>query len=337
MPIAIDAMGGDYYPRHPVSSAVTAVNQHDVDIILVGDEKRIKSELDRHRFDAGRIDIVNASEVVEMSDSVVTALRKKRSSSMRICFDLVKNGDADGVVSAGHSGAMLAIGHFVLKTLDGIDRPCISALLPSKKETVLLLDAGANIDCSPENLFQFAVLGSIYMETIHSVHRPRVGLLNIGQEEGKGDERARAAYQLLKRSGLNFAGNIEGKAFFQGDIDVVVADGFAGNVLLKSVQGAADFVKQLINDELERSLFTRLGALLMRGSLNRFRKGTDYAEFGGAPLLGLRGNAIICHGSSNPEALTYGIRFSHWAHRCNLVEKLEEQVLSQQALLKQIA
>ncbi len=337
MPIAIDAMGGDFYPQHPVSGAVKAAREHNINVILVGQQNLIKKELDKHRFNAQKIEIVDATEVVEMSDSVVTALRKKRKSSMRICFDLVKQGEADGVVSAGNSGAMLAIGHFVLKTIAGIDRPCISALLPSHKEKVLLVDAGANIDCSPENLFQFAILGSSYMESIYQIANPKIGLLNIGKEEGKGDERSRITYELLKKCALNFVGNIEGKEFFHGDIDVVVTDGFAGNVLLKSVQGAADFVKRMIKEEINHSLFTRLGAILMLRSFIRLKKRTDYAEFGGAPLLGLKGNAIVCHGSSNPRALAFGIRFSQWAKECSLVERLEERVLEQQELLKQTA
>ncbi len=337
MPIAIDAMGGDFYPRHPVSGAVEAVREHGTRVILVGQQNLIKEELEKHRFNAQKIDIVHAPEVVEMSDPVITALRKKRKSSMRLCFDLVKQGDADGIVSAGNSGAMLAIGHFVLKTLAGIDRPCICALLPSRKEKVLLVDAGANVDCSPESLFQFAILGSIYLENIHQIKNPKIGLLNIGAEEGKGDERSRNAYLLLKQSGLNFVGNIEGKEFFNGDIDVVVTDGFAGNILLKSVQGAADFVKRMIREEIKASLLARLGAVLMNKSLMRLKKRTDYAEFGGAPLLGLKGNAIVCHGSSNARAIAFGIRFSQWAHECGLVQNLEEQILKQQELLKQTA
>jgi glycerol-3-phosphate acyltransferase PlsX len=337
MPIAIDAMGGDFYPQHPVSGAVKAVRENGIRVILVGQQNLIKKELEKHRFDAQKIDIVHAPEIVEMSDPIITALRKKRHSSMRVCFDLVKQGEVNGIVSAGNSGAMLAMGHFVLKTIAGIDRPCISALLPSRKEKVLLVDAGANIDCSPHNLLQFAILGSIYMESIHQIENPKIGLLNIGGEEGKGDERSRITYELLKKSSLNFVGNIEGKEFFQGNIDVVVTDGFAGNVLLKSVQGAVDFVKQMVTEEIKTSILARLGAMLMIRSLLLLKKRTDYAKFGGAPLLGLKGNAIVCHGSSNSRALAFGIKFAHWAHQCGLVQKLEEVVLQQQELLKETA
>lgn len=337
MPIAVDAMGGDFYPKSPVAGAVQAIKDQNIDVILVGDEPVIKKELDNYTFDSKRIEIAHAAEVVEMDDPIVTALKGKRQSSLRICFDLHKNGQAGGVVSAGHSGAMLAIGRFVLKTIPGIDRPCISALLPSKNFNVLLLDAGANIDCAPENLLQFALLGSVYLEQIYSVDKPKIGLLNIGVEEGKGDEIRKQAYSLLKDSSLNFVGNIEGKEFFEGEIDVVVTDGFAGNILLKSVQGAADFLKKIIRNEINQSLLTKLGALCMKPALSRLKKRTNYAEFGGAPLLGLKGNAIVCHGSSNAQALAYGIRFAHWSYKMDLVNQIQQKIAEHREILENIA
>ncbi|MBU3918144.1 phosphate acyltransferase PlsX, partial [bacterium] len=254
--------------------------------------------------------------------------------SMRVCFDLHKKGLADGVVSAGNSGAMLAIGRHVLKMIPGIDRPCISALLPSINRKVLLLDAGANVDCTPETLLQFAFLGSVYMEHIHSIKTPRIGLLNIGSEEGKGDERSRITYKLLKSCPLNFVGNVEGKEFFKGEIDVVVTDGFAGNILLKSVQGAADFVKEILKEEIRDSLVTRIVGLYLKPTLLRLKKRTDYAEFGGAPLLGLKGNSIVCHGGSNPRALAFGISFADWASKAQLEKRMEEKILEYQEILK---
>ncbi len=334
MPIAIDAMGGDLFPQTPVSGAVTAVKEKNIDVILVGNEPGIKHELDKHRYNSRKIEIVHSTEIIQMNDPVVSALRSKKDSSMRVCFDLHKKGDAAGVVSAGNSGAMLAIGRFVLKTIPNIDRPCISALLPSVNKNVLLLDAGANINCTPENLYQFAVLGSVYMEQIHTIKNPRIGLLNIGTEEGKGDDRSKKAYELLKASSLNFIGNIEGKEFFDGEIDVVVCDGFAGNVLLKSVQGAADFVKKIIKQEIKHSLLTRLGALFLWPAWQRLKKQTDYAEFGGAPLLGLKGNSIVCHGGSNSKAIAFGINFAHWANKTCLVQRMEEKILEYQEMLK---
>lgn len=333
MPIAIDAMGGDNYPQVPVSGAISAVKEKNVHVLLVGDDAEIKTALKKHRFDSKKVDIVPASEVIDMNDSVNIALKAKKDSSMRVCFNLHKSGEADGVVSAGHSGAMMAIGRFVLKTVQGIDRPCISALLPSRNEKVLLLDAGANIDCASSNLFEFAVLGSVYMQEIHSIENPRIGLLNIGSEPNKGDDKRRQTYRLLKDSPLNFVGNIEGKEFFEGNIDVVVTDGFSGNVLLKSVQGAADFMQMMFEQELKRSVKSKLGALLMQSSFRRIRKQTDYAEFGGAPLLGLKGNSIICHGASNDRALAHAIGFSQWAHETELITKIEDKILEYKELL----
>jgi glycerol-3-phosphate acyltransferase PlsX len=192
------------------------------------------------------------------------------------------------------------------------------------------VDAGANMDCAPENLLQFAILGDVYMEHIHSVKNPRIGLLNVGAEEGKGDERSREAYKLLKDSSMNFVGNIEGKEFFDGDLDIVVTDGFSGNVLLKSVQGAAKFVTKALKQEIEQSVSSKIGAIMMKKAFNGLKKRIDYAQFGGAPLLGLKGNSIVCHGSSNPEALLFGINFANWAAESRLVERMEEKVLEYQ-------
>ncbi|MBU2511462.1 phosphate acyltransferase PlsX [bacterium] len=337
MPIAVDAMGGDFYPHNPVAGAIKAVKEKNISIILVGDEDKIMRELDKYRFNPNKVEVIHAKEMIEMEDHVVTALRRKKESSMHLCFKLHKTNQVDGVVSAGNSGAMLAIGHYILKTVPGINRPCISALLPSKKEKVLLVDAGANTDCSAETMLQFALLGSLYMQEIHLKKNPRIGLLNIGSEEGKGDERSQRAYQLLKASSLNFIGNVEGQAFFNGDVDVVVSDGFAGNILLKSVQGAADFVSNLVRGEIKHSFLAKIGALFMLFSLLRLKKQTNYAEFGGAPLLGLKGNTIICHGRSNPQAIAFAIKFSQWSHETHLVEKIQESILKYEAMLKQIA
>ena len=334
MTIAIDAMGGDLFPKNPVLGAVKAVTEKNIGVILVGDEAAIKRELEGCRYNTRKIEIIHASQVVEMDEPIATAMRSKRDSSMRVCYKLHKNGDATGIVSAGNSGAMLAIGRFMLKTIPGIDRPCISALLPSlKQKKVLLVDSGANMDSTPGNLLQFAILGDVYMQHIHSVKNPKVGLLNVGSEEGKGDELTKAAYKLLKSTKMNFVGNIEGKEFFDGDLDIVVTDGFAGNVLLKSVQGAASFVTKALKQEIEKSFFSKIGAIFMKRAFDGLRKRTDYAEFGGAPLLGLRGNGIVCHGGSNPDALLFGINFANWAAKTRLVERMEEKILEYRDIL----
>ncbi len=330
MAIAIDVMGGDIFPQNPIEGAIKAVNDNNIDVVLVGDEEVIKKALVQYKYNSKKVSIVHASQVISMDEPVASAMRNKRDSSMRVCFNLHKKGDVSGVVSAGSSGAMLAIGRFVLKTINGIDRPCISALIPSVKEQVLLVDAGANTDCTPEILLQFGLLGEVYMKHIHSLSKPRVGLLNIGSEEGKGDELTKSAYHLLKKSPLNFVGNIEGKEFFRGEIDVVVTDGFAGNVFLKSIQGAAWFIQTVLGEEARKSVGSSLGALLMKPAFKGLKKRSDYANFGGAPLLGLRGNAVVCHGSSSPDALLFGINFAQWAAEANLVDRMEEEVLEYQ-------
>ncbi len=333
MAIAIDAMGGDLHPRNPVLGAVKAVNEKNIGVVLVGNEPEIKRILNRCRYKTGKIEIVHSTDVVEMDEPVASALRTKKDSSMRVCFQLHKNGDVQGVVSAGNSGAMLAIGRFVLKMIPGIDRPCIGAILPSMNEKVLLVDAGANINCSPEQLLQFAILGYVYMEHFHSVKNPRIGLLNVGIEERKGDVTTRKAYQLLKECSLNFVGNIEGREFFNGHVDVVVTDGYAGNILLKSVQGAASFIKDILEQEIKSSLLTKLGSIWLTPALRRLKERTDYAKFGGAPLLGLKGNGIICHGSSSPEALFHGINLAKWAEEQQLVRKMEEEAQDYEEIL----
>jgi len=325
MPIALDVMGGDFYPQIPIEGALVAASE-GIKVLLVGDESRIKRELEGKRYDASKIEIHHASEVIEMQEPIVKAMRTKKDASMRVCFNLHKQGLASGVVSAGSSGAMLAIGKFVLKTLPGVDRPCISALMPSLTGKLLLLDAGANMDCTPLQLAQFASLGEIYMRVIHDIPEPKVGLLNIGSEEGKGDERSKRAYELIKRLPINFTGNIEGKEFFLGDVDVVVTDGFAGNVLLKSVQGAAKFILQSLKTEVEKSSRSKVGALMMKPAFKALKQRTNYQSWGGAPLLGLNGVGIVCHGSSDATAVAYGLRFAQWAAESNLTERMAESL-----------
>ncbi|MBT3225402.1 MAG: phosphate acyltransferase PlsX [Deltaproteobacteria bacterium] len=334
MTIAIDAMGGDAFPENPVLGAVKAANELNIHVLLVGDESAVKAELDKHRCNRSKIEIAHASQVIGMDEPVASALRTKKDASMRVCYDLHKNGTVDGVVSSGNSGAMLAVGRFVLKMIPGISRPCISAILPALGGKVLLVDAGANIDCTPEQLCQFAILGNIYLSDLHAVPSPRIGLLNVGSEEGKGDDRRKKTFDMLKESSLNFIGNVEGEDFFSGDVDIVVTDGFAGNILLKSVQAAASFTIKLITEEMQCSLLARIGALWLRPSFKKLQKKISYAEFGGAPLIGLRGNGIVCHGKSNPDAISYGVGFAQKAADEKWAERMSEGMLAYQANLK---
>lgn len=334
MTIAIDAMGGDTFPDNPVLGAVKAAAEQQIQILLVGDEQAVKKELDKHRCDHSRIEIIHASQVIGMDEPVASVLRIKKDASLRVCYDLHKQGTVDGVVSAGNSGAMLAVGRFVMKMIPGISRPSISAILPSMGGKVLLVDAGANIDCTPDQLLQFAILGHLYMSELHGIPSPRIGLLNVGSEEGKGDERRKKTFDLLKEIPLNFIGNIEGEDFFSGDVDIVVTDGFAGNILLKSVQAAASFTVKQITREVQQSLRARFGALWMIKPFKRLKKLINYAELGGAPLIGLKGNGIVCHGKSNPDAISYGIWLAQKAADERWAERISEGVMGFKAYLK---
>lgn len=332
MAIALDAMGGDFYPQNPVAGALLAMEE-GIKIVLVGDEARIKKELEGKRYDASKLEIRHASEVIEMHEPIVKAMRSKKDASLRVCFDMHKAKEVGGVVSAGSSGAMLALGKFVLRTIEGVDRPCISALMPSLSGKLLLLDAGANMDCSPGHLAQFATLGEIYMRVIHNIPKPKVALLNIGSEEGKGDERSKRAYELIKKLPINFVGNIEGKEFFDGAVDVVVTDGFAGNVLLKSVQGAAKFMMKSLSYEVKQSKRSMLGAVLMKPAFKALKQKTDYQSWGGAPLLGLNGVGVVCHGSSDARAIAFGLKFAQWAVDCKLTERMQECIEASRDIL----
>ena len=326
-------MGGDVFPENPVKGAVKAATERKIRVLLVGDERAIKAELDRHCRDFSRIEIVHASQMIRMDEPVASAVRNKKDASLRVCFDLHKKGEVDGVVSAGNSGAMLAIGRFVMKMIPGISRPSISAILPSMGGNVLLVDAGANIDCTPEQLRQFAILGHIYMSELHDRPSPRIGLLNVGSEEGKGDGRRKTTFDLLKETPLNFIGNVEGEDFFSGNVDIVVTDGFAGNILLKSVQAAASFTVRLIAQEVEDSWRARFGSLWLKKSFRKLKKKINYAEFGGAPLIGLSGNGIVCHGKSNSDAIRFGISLAHKAAEEKWTERIKEGVMDFQEFL----
>ena len=308
--IAVDAMGSDAAPRVEVEGVLDAVRAKNVEVILVGDEPRLRAEL--KALGAGRESIVirHAPDVITMHDAPSMAVKQKKQSSMRVCFDMVKAGEADAVVSAGNSGAMMACGLFVLGRLPGVERPAIVTTFPTGVGECALLDMGANIGPKPAVLAQFGVLGSVYARILHGKQHPKIGLLSNGSEEHKGTPLTRDAHQLLVRadaqSGADFTyvGYVEGRDIFKGEVDVVVTDGFTGNVVLKSVEGAAEVILRMVREEVQRSgPLARLGATLMTGVLKRLRSRTDYAEHGGAPLLGVDGVALICHGGSNAIAM----------------------------------
>ncbi|MDP6525148.1 MAG: phosphate acyltransferase PlsX [Kiritimatiellia bacterium] len=310
MRIAVDAMGGDHAPRETVRGAVAAAKDLDglSRVILVGDEKAINMELARCGGSCDKIDIHHASEVVEMDESPALAIRRKKDSSIGRAVDLVKKGEADAVVSAGNTGAVVVAATLKLRTLEGIERPAIAAIMPTKDRPFVLVDAGANMDCSPKLISQFAIMGSVYSRVIMGQENPIVGLLSIGGEDIKGNEITKESFGLLSELDLNFRGNIEGHDLFEGETDVVVCDGFVGNVVLKTSESIAHAIGHWLKQEFTRNLVRKLGAGLLSGALRTMKHRLDPEMYGGAPLLGVKGVCIITHGASSYRAIFHAIR-----------------------------
>jgi glycerol-3-phosphate acyltransferase PlsX len=325
-------MGGDNAPAIEVEGAVLACREFGIPVTLVGDRERLSSELAKHAAAKLDIDIFHASEVVGMHDSASDAVRKKRNSSVRLAFELVKEGKACAAVSAGNSGATMAAGMFVLKRISGIERPAIAQIFPTLTGKTLVLDIGGNVDCKPIHLAQFAIMGDVYMRYAMGISNPSVGLLSNGEEDSKGNELTREAHALLRCTSLNYDGYVEGRDIFKGSIDVVVCDGFVGNVVLKLSEGLADAAGKMLKREILKSWVSKLGYLFVRGAFNRFKKIVDYAEYGGAPLLGINGVGMICHGGSNVKAIKNAIRFAHDYARSGVNEHVSEK-LSENAVI----
>ena len=305
--IAVDAMGGDNAPAVEVAGAVAASRRWGMAIVLVGDTERIQQELTNHDVENLDIRIHHASEVITMDDSASDAVRKKKDSSIRVAYELVKRGEAHAVVSAGNSGATMAVGMFLCKRIAGIERPAIATIVPNLKGQTLVLDVGGNVDCKPLHLEHFAIMGDVYARHLMAKETPKIGLLSNGTEEKKGNELTRETHQLLKPLDLNYIGYVEGRDIYSGTVDVVVCDGFVGNVVLKVSEGLADSIGKMLRVELKSRFMARLGYLLARPAFQAFKKKVDYAEYGGAPLLGIRATSIICHGGSNVKAVTNAI------------------------------
>jgi len=306
--IAVDAMGGDKAPGEVVLGAVEAVREFKNNILLVGKKKQVLKELERYQYPSERIEVVDAESVVSMDDHPTVVFKSKRLSSIAKCVELVKNKVASAFVSAGNSGAVMAASVMHLKRLDGVARPAIGAILPTKKNPVVVVDAGANVDCKPGYLLQFGIMGTAYMKNALKVINPKVGLLSNGEEAGKGNELTRKAFDLLAKSDLNFIGNVEGREVFQGKCDVLVCDGFSGNILLKSSEGAAEAIGYFLKKEMTRSLWYKIGYLFNKPAFKRLKTKIGYEYFGGAPLLGIKGIGIIGHGRSKAEAVKNSIR-----------------------------
>lgn len=325
--VAIDAMGGDHGPHVTVPAALALLKEDPaLDIVLVGLQDAIQAELRAHKAATGpRLRIHHASEVITMDDPPALALRNKKDSSMRVAINLIKSGEAHACVSAGNTGALMAISRFVLKTLPGIERPAIASALPTQKGETYVLDLGANVDCSAEHLLQFGMMGAMLVSAISHKPDPSVGLLNIGEEDIKGNETVKQAAELLRASNLNFHGNVEGNDIYAGVVDVVVCDGFVGNVVLKTSEGLAQMLATFLREEFKRNLFTRLSALLALRVINNFKRRVDHRRYNGASLLGLRGIVVKSHGSADSFAFQFAIRRAIEEAREGVLRRISEQ------------
>lgn len=331
--IAIDAMGGDFGPHVTVEAALELLEASDsTNVVLVGLKEVIEAELRLHKAAVGtRLRVQPASEVVKMDDPPAQALRYKKDSSMRVMAELVKRGEADAGVSAGNTGALMAVSRFVLKTLPGIDRPAIATTLPSQTGRTYMLDLGANVDCTAEHLLQFGIMGAALASAIEQQERPRVGLLNVGEEDIKGNEVVKQAAELLKASGLNFIGNVEGDDIYKGTVDVVVCDGFVGNVALKSSEGVARLIAEELRREFKRNLLTRLAGLIALPVIRAFKRKMDPRRYNGASLLGLNGVIIKSHGAADAYAFQQALNRAVDEVRGGLLRRIAEQVGAYQA------
>ena len=326
--VALDAMGGDNAPGEVVLGAIQAAREYSMGVYLVGREDAIRAELAKHDTQGLDLPIIHTDEVIEMDEHPASAVRRKKNASMSLALQLVRDGSALGAVSAGNSGAMMAASLFTLKRIEGVDRPALGGIFPTRDGVNLVIDIGANTDCKPEYLQQFALMGSIYMERIFSVSSPRVGLLANGEEETKGNEQVQQAHQLLKANAgtlcLNFIGNVEGRDIPVGGADVVVCDGFVGNVVLKLSEGLAETLLGTLRTQMTSSLPSKLAAAVLRPGLRKVFRRMDYAEYGGVPLLGVNGSAIISHGRSNAKAIKNALRVARQTSETNVAGAIAE-------------
>ncbi len=324
--VALDAMGGDHAPAATVQGAVEAVRQFGLQVILVGREAALRRQLSLLGGAPSGLHLVDAPEVVTMDEAPTAPIRSKRNSSMSEAARLVRDGRACAFVTAGNSGAAMVAAKVIIGTIEGVDRPALAAPVPGIERQTLILDVGANVDCKPHNLEQFAVMGHFYSQAVFGVASPRVGLLSIGEEEGKGDRVTVETYPLLARAGLNFIGNVEGRDVYAGTVDVVVCDGFVGNVILKVSEGLGEMIYGLLRSEGRRSAKSAVGLLLAKGALTALKKKADYSEYGGAPLLGVRGACLVGHGRSSPKAIRNAIRVAHSYATRGVVGHIERKI-----------
>ena len=326
MRIALDAMGGDFAPIETVKGAIKALEEiKDLSVVLVEQKEKIELELEKYSYDKNIIEIFDAREVIKMTDDPMVAVRSKKDSSMNRMLELVKSGDVAASVSAGNTGALISASQLKLRRIKGVLRPAITTIFPSKKRDIVLMDVGANADCRPEFINQFATMGSLYYEEMFGVENPRVGLLNIGTEEGKGNEITREAFNLLKENDkINFIGNIESREMMDGDVDVIVADGFTGNMVLKTAEGTAKFIFSILKEEIGNSILGKAGALLLRPILKKLKRKLDSSEYGGALFLGINGISIKAHGNSSARGIKNALKVANKFAEDKFIDRLTE-------------
>jgi len=325
--IAVDAMGGDFAPQVVVDGALAAARHFDLGVILVGNRVPLEAVVDGHAdVDAERVRIVEAAEVVTMEEAPTAALRRKPKASIRVAAGLVARGEAAALFSAGHTGATVVAAYSGFGALPGVDRPALAVTIPTRRRPAVLLDVGASVECRPHHLLQFGIMGSVYARVALGIATPRVGLLSTGEEETKGNELTREAHRLLKGSPLAFIGNVEARHVYNGDADVIVCDGFTGNVALKISEGLVDVVEGLLGDELSSTISLRVGSLLTRRALRRFRRRVDYSEYGGAPLLGVAGITIVGHGHSSARAVRNAVAMAYRFSVNRFIERVEQDI-----------
>ncbi|BEP29412.1 phosphate acyltransferase PlsX [Helicovermis profundi] len=322
MKIAIDVMGGDLAPIETVKGAIEALEFTSSQIVLIGDKGKIEIELKKYKFEKSRIEIIHTSEVILNEDKPVKAIKSKKDSSMVVGMKMLKDGEIEGFVSAGNTGALLAGGLLKVGRIKGIDRPALCSIYPTSKGACVLTDAGANADCKPRNLFEFAHMASIYADKVFEIENPKVGLVNIGAEEGKGNALVKESYDLLKESELNFIGNLEARNIPNATADVIVCDGFTGNVILKLSEGVAKSFIDMLKKSFLKNIGTKLAALLVKNSLKDMKKMLDYTEYGGAPLLGCNGLIMKAHGSSNSKAFMNALKYTEKCALTNVVSEI---------------
>jgi glycerol-3-phosphate acyltransferase PlsX len=325
--IALDAMGGDGAPQVGLQAALEAISRFRIPVIAVGPVRKLRRELGRFRSLPSGLELEDAPDVVEMDDAPISVLRRKRKSSLTVCSELVQQGRAAAMVTAGNTGAAWVAAKSTLGMIEGVDRPALAAILPKLGGHTLVLDVGANVECKPRQLVQFAVMGSFYAESVLGVRRPKVGLMSVGEEESKGGPRVRQQYRVLSTAGIHFIGNVEGRDVFSGEVDVIVCDGFTGNVILKVAEGLGEMVIGMLREEARRSPVYGAGLLVAKGAFRNLKRKVDYSEYGGAPLLGVNGACLIGHGRSTTKALRNAIRFAHSYAASGVIGRIGDKIL----------